>query len=151
MNIVKSSNKISTLINLQNNTHVISRHVWILLKAVIKYLHWSICKTIHMLYHDRAATCSACISHKQCVGYRALQSYYIWILFIGNKISTLIDLQNNTDIISRYDCNGNTHVHHVDTMYLHKFTGLFKDRININFMDISFLRSYQSAGYIDSA
>ena len=26
-------------------------NVWILLKAVIKYLHWSICITIQMLYH----------------------------------------------------------------------------------------------------
>ena len=26
-------------------------------KTVIKYLHWSICKTIQMSYHDKAATC----------------------------------------------------------------------------------------------
>ena len=48
----------------------------------------------------------------------------------------MIDLQNNTDIISRYGCNGNTHVHHVDPMYMHKFTRLFIDRNDINFMDI---------------
>ena len=50
----------------------------------------------------------------------------------NNKIYTsLINLQNNKDVISRYGCNGNTHVHvhHVDPMYVHKFTSLFKDRI----------------------
>ena len=31
-------------------------NVWILLNTVIKYLHWSICKTIQMLYHVTAAT-----------------------------------------------------------------------------------------------
>ena len=46
------------------------------------------------------------------------------------------NLQNNTDVISRYHCNGNTHVHHVDPMYMHKFTRLFIDRINLNFMNI---------------
>ena len=54
----------------------------------------------------------------------------------NNKISTLINLQNNTDVISRYGCNGNTHVHHVDLMYVHKFTRSFIDRVDINFMDI---------------
>ena len=39
----------------------------------------------------------------------------------SNKISTLINLQNNTDVISRYGCNDNTHVHHVDPMYVHTF------------------------------
>ena len=47
----------------------------------------------------------------------------------NNKKSTLINLQNNTHVISWNDCNGNTHVHHVDPMYVHKLTGLFIDRI----------------------
>ena len=56
----------------------------------------------------------------------------------NNKISTLINLQNNTDVISRYGCNGKTHVHIVDIMYVHKFTRLFIGCItlDINFMDI---------------
>ena len=61
-----------------------------------------------------------------------LFSYNIWILFKNNnKISTLIYLQNNIDVISRYGCNGNTHVHHVDPVFLRKFTCLFIDRIYI--------------------
>ena len=63
-------------------------------------------------------------------------SYNMNIVKNNNKISTLINLQNNTDVISRYGCNGNTHVHHVDAMYVHKFTRLFIDRLDINFMDI---------------
>ena len=54
----------------------------------------------------------------------------------SNEISTFFNLQNNTDVISRYGCNGNTHVHHVDPVYVHKFTYLFIDRIFINFMDV---------------
>ena len=55
--------------------------------------------------------------------------YNIWILFKNNnKISTLIYLQNNTDVKSRYGCNGNTHVNHVDPVYVHRFTCLFIDR-----------------------
>ena len=54
----------------------------------------------------------------------------------SNKISTLFNLQNNTVVISWYGCNGNTHVHHVNPMYLHKLTRLFIDRLDINFMDI---------------
>ena len=54
----------------------------------------------------------------------------------NTKISTLINLQNNTDVILWYDCNANTHVHHVDPMYVHKFTRQFTDCIDINFMDI---------------
>ena len=54
----------------------------------------------------------------------------------NNKISTLINLQNNKDVISRYGFNGNTHVHHVDPMQVHKFTRLFIDRLDINFIDI---------------
>ena len=46
----------------------------------------------------------------------------------NNKISTLINLQNNTDIIY---LDGNTHVHHVDPVYVHKFTCLFIDRIEM--------------------
>ena len=45
-------------------------------------------------------------------------------------------MQNNIDVISRYACNSNTHVHYVDPMYVHKLTRLFIDRIDINFMDI---------------
>ena len=56
----------------------------------------------------------------------------------NNKLSTLINLQNNTDVISRDGCNGNTYVHHADPMYVHKFTRLYIDRIDITFMDISF-------------
>ena len=58
----------------------------------------------------------------------------------SNKISTLVNLQNNTNVIlvSRYGCNGNTHVHHVDPVYVHKFTCLFIDRTFINFLDIDF-------------
>ena len=63
-------------------------NVWILLKTVIKYLHWSICKTIQRLNHVTAGT--------------------------------------------------EIHVHHVDPVYVHKFTCLFMDRIFINFMDILF-------------
>ena len=54
----------------------------------------------------------------------------------SNKISSLVNLQNNTDTISRYGCNGNTHVHIVGPFYVHKFTCLFIDRIFISFMDI---------------
>ena len=61
----------------------------------------------------------------------------------SNKIFTLIYLQNNTDIISRHGCNGNTHVHTVDPIYVHKFTRLFIDRIDINFKDIELFHSYQ--------
>ena len=38
----------------------------------------------------------------------------------SNKIFTLINLQNNTGVISRYVCNGNTHLHHIDPMYVFK-------------------------------
>ena len=64
-------------------------------------------------------------------------SYNMNIVRNNNIITTLINLQNNTDVISRYGCNGNTHVHHVDPIYIyyvHK--RLFIDRMNINFMDI---------------
>ena len=54
----------------------------------------------------------------------------------NDKISTLINLQTNTDVMSRYGCNRITHVHHVDPVYVHKFTALFIDRIDIKFMDI---------------
>ena len=47
-------------------------------------------------------------------------------------------MQNSTDGMSRYGCNGITHVHHVDRVYVHKFTRLFIDRIDIHFMDIPF-------------
>ena len=57
---------------------------------------------------------------------------------LKKKFSTLINLQNNTDVISWYGCNGNTHVHHVDPMYVDKFTRLFIDRIDIHLMDILF-------------
>ena len=64
-------------------------------------------------------------------------SYNIWILFLNNnKISTLIYLQNNTDVLSRYGCNGNTHVHHVDPVYVRNFTYLFIYRIFMNFIGI---------------
>ena len=63
-------------------------------------------------------------------------SYNIWILLkSNNKISTLIYLQNNTDVISRYGCNGNTHVHYVDPVHVSNLTCLF---IFINFMGIWF-------------
>ena len=52
--------------------------VWILLNTVIKYINWSICKTIQMLYHGRLQHAGACISHQQFVGFRAFQSYNIW-------------------------------------------------------------------------
>ena len=41
-------------------------------------------------------------------------------------------------MFSRYDCNGKPHVHHVDAVYVHKFTCLFIDRkaLDINFKDI---------------
>ena len=53
-------------------------------------------------------------------------SLLTWILFKNyNKRSTLIYLQNNTDDISRYGCNGNTLVYHVDPVYVRKFTMLF--------------------------
>ena len=62
--------------------HFSSHNIWILFETIIKYLHWSIYKTIQIF-------------------------------------------------ISRYGCNGNTyvHVHHVDPMYVHKFTRLFIDHI----------------------
>ena len=76
----------------------------------------------------------------KCVGHF---SYNIWILLKTIiKESMLINLQNNSDGIIRYGCNGNTctHVHHVDPMYLHKFTSYiynyFIDRMGINFKDI---------------
>ena len=49
----------------------------------------------------------------------------------NNKISTQIKLQNNTDVISHYDCNGNTYVHYVGLVYLQKFTCLFIDHIEL--------------------
>ena len=49
----------------------------------------------------------------------------------NNKISTQIKLQNNTDVISRKDYNGNTYVHFVGFVYLHKFTCLFIDCIEL--------------------
>ena len=52
-------------------------------------------------------------------------SYNMNIVKNNNKISTLINPQNNTDVISRYGYNGNTPVHHVDLMYVHKFTRFF--------------------------
>ena len=52
----------------------------------------------------------------------------------SHKISTLVNLQNNTDVISRYGCNGNTCVHHVDPVYVHNFTCLFINGIFITFM-----------------
>ena len=57
--------------------------------------------------------------------------YYVTMNIVknSNKISTLINLQNNTDVISRYGCKGNTYVHHVGLVYMHKFTCLFIDRI----------------------
>ena len=54
----------------------------------------------------------------------------------NNKISTLINLQNNTDAISRSGCNGNTHLYHIDPMFVHKFTRISLDCIDINLMDI---------------
>ena len=57
-------------------------------------------------------------------------------------VYTLSNLQNNTDVISRYGCNGNAHVNHIDPMHVHKFTRLFIDRIDINLMDIYFLHLY---------
>ena len=86
MNIVKNSNKISTLINLQNNTDVISRQqAWVGLRRA-----------------------GACISHQQCVSCRAflLHVLHMNMVKINNKISTLINLQNNADVISRrqYTC-----------------------------------------------
>ena len=60
------------------------------------------------------------------------------ILKNNHKISTLINLQNSTDVISRYGCNGNTHVHHGHPMYVHKLKRLLTDRIDINFLDIQF-------------
>ena len=42
--------------------------------------------------------------------------------------------------MSRHGCKGITHEHHVDRVYVQKFTGLFTDRIDINFMDILFHR-----------
>ena len=47
---------------------------------------------------------------------------------------------DNTDVISRYGCNGNLHVYHVDRVYEHKITRLFIDRIDINLMDTEFHR-----------
>ena len=55
----------------------------------------------------------------------------------SNKITTFVNLQNNM-FISRYGCNENTLVHHVDPVYVYKFTCLFIDLIFINFMDIYF-------------
>ena len=49
-------------------------NVWILLKTVIKYLHWSICKT--MLYHGKAATCRCMYIISTIVGCPV----YDWIL-----------------------------------------------------------------------
>ena len=53
------------------------------------------------------------------------------IVINNNKISTLINLQNNTVVISRYGCNGNTYVHHGGLVYVHKFTCLFIDCIDL--------------------
>ena len=55
---------------------------------------------------------------------------------VKTVLNIYVGLQNNTDVISRYGCNENTHVHHVDPVNVHKFICLFIDRIFINFMDI---------------
>ena len=39
------------------------------------------------------------ISHQQCVGCLSFQPYNVWIVKNSNKISTLTNLQNNTDVI----------------------------------------------------
>ena len=50
-------------------------------------------------------------------------------IFKTNKISTLINLQINTDVISQICCEGNTH--HVDPIqrYVQVYLYLFIDRI----------------------
>ena len=123
MNIVKNSNKISTLINpkKQNKCYITEG-----------------CNVQVHVYH---------ISNVSVVGYI---SYNIWIVKNNNKISTSINLQNNTDVIARYGFNGNTRAHHVGPVHVHKFTRLFIDRIDINFMDFKiFLISSElwSSGY----
>ena len=76
-------------INIVSVVGKFSYNIWILLNTILKYLHWSICKTIQMLSHGTAAT---------------------------------------------------TPWHHLDPMYMHTFTRLFIDRMDINFMDIYFHR-----------
>ena len=49
----------------------------------------------------------------------------------NNKISTKIKLQNNTDVISRNGNKGNKYVHYVGFVYLHQFTCLFIDCIEL--------------------
>ena len=78
-----------------------------------------------------------CISHQQ------FDNFSLCMNIIKYQKS-LDNLQNSTDVLSRYGCNGNTHVHHVDPMYVHKFTCIFIDRIFINFMDINSI-SYQAS------
>ena len=112
-------------------------NVWILLKTVMKYLHYRCYITVKGL--GKLATCRCMYITSTICQLTGIFSYNIWILFkSNNKISTLIYLQNNTDVISRYGCNSNTHVHHVDPVYVRKFTCLFIDRIFINFMGILF-------------
>ena len=55
------------------------------------------------------------INNVSVVGHFSLITYECCLK--SNKIFTFINLQNNTDVLSRYGCNGNTHVHHVDAMY----------------------------------
>ena len=108
MDIVKNSNEIFTL---------------------------TICKTIQMLYIT--VTVLGKLATYRCIYITSTICQltgislitYEFCLTNNNEISTLIYLQNNTDVISRYSCNGNTHVHNVDPVYVRKFTCLFIDRI----------------------
>ena len=109
-----------------------SDNVWILFKTVMKYLHWSFYKTIEKLYHSKAATRSCMYTASTMCRLTWISVYertYMNIVNNSNKISTLINLQNNTDVISRHSCNGNTH--NVDAIQMHLFKlHVFIDRTN---------------------
>ena len=100
MNIVKNSNEISTLTK-QYRCYITVTGLGKLATCRCMY----ITSTIYQLTGISLIQCDMRIFLKTII-----------------KKSTLIYLQNNTDVISRYGCNGNTHVHHVDPVYVRKFT-----------------------------
>ena len=112
-------------------------NVWILLKTVIKYLHWSICKTIQMLYHGKAATCRCMYITSTMCRLSGIFSYNIWIL-LKTIIKYLRSICKTIQMLYHGTTATAIHIYtmHVDHMYVNKLTRLFIDRIDINFMDI---------------
>ena len=91
-------------------------NVWILLKTVITYLHWSICRTIQtdvisrLQAWARLQGACACISHQQYVVVSHF-FYNIWLIRLKTIIKYLQTICKQYR--SRYGYNGNTYVHHI--------------------------------------